>query len=420
MLYNFENELSNVRERILRLENKENTKLIEKFLKQLFAEGISEPRVIKYANHLKIIAERINKNFLDITKEDITTFLSELEQHGYIPKTKNDKSLIPYSEWTKMDYKVTLKRFFRFLGKEELIKDVKTTIRNNRKKLPEELLTKSEIKKMIETADHPRDKAMISLLYEGGLRIGELASLKIKNVVFDEYGAVIKVKGKTGERRVRIVSSSSLLAKWIETHPERKNRNASLWINLSTNYKNKGITYKGMSERIKKIAKKAGVDKKITPHLFRHSRATHLATVLTEAEMNEYFGWVQGSDMPATYVHLSGRDVDDKMLKIYGLKREEKEKEEELKPKECPRCKYINGPTDRFCSRCGAVLDEEEAVKIRLQGQKLAKEFPDIAFEDPKRLMDMKKFMEMIEIFENNPELLEKMRKLVDTGEKGK
>jgi len=419
-LYNFENELSNVRERISRLENRENTKLIEKFLKQLFAEGISEPRVIKYANHLKIIAERINKNFLDVTKEDITMFLSELEQHGYIPKTKNDKSLIPYSEWTKMDYKVTLKRFFRFLGKEELIKDVKTTIRNNRKKLPEELLTKSEIKKMIETADHPRDKAMISLLYEGGLRIGELASLKIKNVVFDEYGAVIKVKGKTGERRVRIVSSASLLSKWIETHPERKNKNASLWINLSTNYKNKGITYKGMSERIKKIAKKAGVDKKITPHLFRHSRATHLATMLTEAEMNEYFGWVQGSDMPATYVHLSGRDVDDKMLRIYGLKREGKEKEEELKPKECPRCKYINGPTDRFCSRCGAVLDEEEAVKIRMQGQKLAKEFPDIAIEDPKRLMDMKKFMEMIEIFENNPELLEKMRKLVDTGEKGK
>jgi len=406
MLYNFENQLSNVRERISGLENKENIKLIEKFLKELFAEGVSEPRVIKYANHLKIIAEKIDKNFLEVNKEDIINFLSNLEQSKY-------------SEWTKKDYKVALKKFFRFLGKEELMKDIKTTMRNNRKKLPEDLLTKSEIKKMIETATHPRDKAMISVLYEGGLRIGELASLNIKNVVFDEYGAVIKVRGKTGERRVRIISSSSLLAKWIETHPRREDKNAPLLINLSTNYKNKGITYRGISMRIKEIAKKAGIDKKITPHLFRHSRATHLATVLTEAEMNEYFGWVQGSDMPATYVHLSGRDVDDKMLKIYGLKREDKEKEEELKPKECPRCKYINGPTDRFCSRCGAVLNEEEAVKIRLQGQKLAKEFPDIAFEDPKRLMDMKKFMEIIEIFESNPELLEKMRTLVDS-EKGK
>lgn len=408
MLYDFENELSSAKKRITTLENKENIETIEKFLKKLFAEGLSKPRVIKYANYLKTIAEKIGKSFMEVNEEDIINFLSHLEQSNY-------------SEWTKRDYKVVLKRFFRFLGKEELMKDIKTTMRNNRKKLPEDLLTKTEIKRMIETADHPRDKAIISLLYEGGLRIGELASLKIKNVVFDEYGAVIKVKGKTGERRVRIVSSSSLLSKWIETHPRREDKNAPLLINLSTNYKNKGITYRGISMRIKEIAKKAGVDKKITPHLFRHSRATHLATVLTEAQMSEYFGWVQGSRMAATYVHLSGRDTDNKMLEIYGLKREGKEKEEELKPKECPRCKYINGPTDRFCSRCGMILlDEEKVVEMRIQGQKLAKEFPDIAFEDPKRLMDMKKFMEMIEIFENNPELFERMRKLMSAEEKGK
>ena len=407
MLYDFENELSSAKKRITTLENKENIKTIEKFLKKLFAEGLSKPRVIKYANYLKTIAEKIGKSFMEVNEEDIINFLSHLEQSNY-------------SEWTKRDYKVVLKRFFRFLGKEELMKDIKTTMRNNRKKLPEDLLTKTEIKRMIETADHLRDKAIISLLYEGGLRIGELASLKIKNVVFDEYGAVIKVKGKTGERRVRVVLSSSLLAKWIEIHPDKDNPNAPLLVNLSTNYKNKGITYRGISMRIKEIAKKAGVDKKITPHLFRHSRATHLATVLTEAQMNEYFGWVQGSRMAATYVHLSGRDTDNKMLEIYGLKKKEKEKEKELKPKECPRCKYINGPTDRFCSRCGEVLDEEEAVKIRMQGQKLAKEFPDIAIEDPKRLMDMKKFMEMIEIFENNPDLLEKMRKLMSVEKKGK
>ncbi len=286
-------------------------------------------------------------------------------------------------------------------------------MKNNRKKLPEELLTRTEIKKMIEASDHPRDKAIISLLYEGGLRIGELASLKIKNVVFDDYGAVIKVKGKTGERRVRIVSSSSLLAKWIEMHPERRNKNASLWVNLSTNYKKKGITYQGVSQKIKNIAKKAGVDKKITPHLFRHSRATHLARDLTEAEMNEYFGWVQGSDMPATYVHLSGRDVDDKILQIHGLKSKDNAREDEMKAKECPRCKHINSPTDRFCSRCGAVLDEEEMVKLQMKSKRLRKDFLDFAIEDPKLLPEMKKFIEMIELFEKKPELFTKMKAIV-------
>lgn len=44
-----------------------------------------------------------------------------------------------------------------------------------------------------------------------------------------------------------------------------------------------------------------------------------MANYLTEAQMNDYFGWVQGSGMPSVYVHLSGRDVDDAILKANGI-----------------------------------------------------------------------------------------------------
>lgn len=118
------------------------------------------------------------------------------------------------------------------MGKGELVKNVKTTLKGNKKKLPGEILTKSEVRKMIEAADHPRNKALIAILYEGGLRIGELANLKVKNVEFDEYGAAVRVRGKTGERRVRIVSSASLVAKWLEIHPRREDEEASLWSDI--------------------------------------------------------------------------------------------------------------------------------------------------------------------------------------------
>jgi len=45
-----------------------------------------------------------------------------------------------------------------------------------------------------------------------------------------------------------------------------------------------------------------------------------MANYLTEAQMNAYFGWVQGSDMPSIYVHLSGRDIDDAILKANGVR----------------------------------------------------------------------------------------------------
>lgn len=401
MLYDHDYRLVNAKRRIGELQEKDNPELILKFLEKLFAEGLSKPRVIKYANHLKKISQKMGKSFLEVDEEDITWFLSELEQSDY-------------SEHTKKDYKVVLRRFFRYLGKEELVKDVKITLRKNRKKLPDEILTEAEIMKMINAADHPRNKAIIGLLYEAGLRVGELASLRIKNVEFDDDGAVIKVRGKTGERRVRIVTFSSTVANWLQMHPKRDDKEALLWVNLSTNYDKEGIRYEGIAQNIKRIAKKAGVKKSINLHLFRHSRATHLAKVLTEAEMNVYFGWTQGSNMPATYVHLSGRDLDDKILQIHGLRPKNKDRENEMKPIECPRCKYINAPINRFCGRCGTVLDEGERVKLEMKSRQISKDFPDLSIEDVKLLKEMKKFRDMLELFEKYPDLFSKMRAMVE------
>ena len=363
MLYNIETDMESVKRRLDYLDEKENIEIIYRFLDKLYAEGISKTRVLKYANHLKILSEKMKKSFVDVDKGDITAFLSELERSDYAPHTKRD-------------YRIVLKRLFSFLNKGELVKDVKTTLKRNKKKLPSEILTKDEVRKLIETATNPRNKAIIAVLYEGGLRIGELASLKVKNVVFDEYGAVIKVRGKTGERIVRIVSSASLVAKWLEMHPRKDDNEAPLWVNQSTNYKKEGITYQGLTQNLKRIVKRAGIQKKVTPHTFRHSRATHLAKSLTEAEMNEYFGWVQGSDMPATYVHLSGRDVDDKILQLHNLKPKDKDREDVMRAKQCPRCQYISSPTDRYCGRCGMILDEEERVKLEVKEYTNGKEVP--------------------------------------------
>jgi hypothetical protein len=80
--------------------------------------------------------------------------------------------------------------------------------------------------------------------------------------------------------------------------------------------------------------------------------------------MNEYLGWIQGSKIPQVYVHLSGRDVDDAILKMNGLESgEEKKKESPLKAVRCPRCGNIS--TGNFCYKCGAVLNVETAIELQ-------------------------------------------------------
>jgi ribosomal protein L40E len=75
--------------------------------------------------------------------------------------------------------------------------------------------------------------------------------------------------------------------------------------------------------------------------------------------------------MAATYVHLSGRDVDNAFLKMHGMIPIENGREEKMKLKTCQRCKENNSPTSKFCTKCGMPLDESfisTVEKARQQG----------------------------------------------------
>lgn len=354
-IYNYERILERVFVKIKDSSIDEESKAnILEFLRDCTVQGLSKPRVIKYGEMLGQCAKLFGKPFSQVIKDDMFSFVQEIEERNY-------------SDWTKRDYKIVIKRFFKWLRKSEdypeEVRWIKAKIRKNNM-LPEELLTEDEVKKMAEAASNPRDRALVLVLYESGCRIGEILSLKIKNVQFDDHGAQLIVNGKTGSRRVRILFSQAELASWINIHPLRNDLDAPLWITLGTNSRNSILNYRTACEILKETAKRAGIKKRIYPHLFRHSRATFLANHLTEAQMKQYFGWVQGSNMAATYVHLSGRDVDSALLKLQGIKVDEDNKESKLKVVVCPRCDEKNSSTSKFCCRCGSPLDASTAEQI--------------------------------------------------------
>jgi len=67
------------------------------------------------------------------------------------------------------------------------------------------------------------------------------------------------------------------------------------------------LMYPPLTMRIKRIAERAGIQKRVYNHLFRHTSATEKSGILTDSMMDEYFGWIQGSRMTRIYVHRSGR-----------------------------------------------------------------------------------------------------------------
>ena len=387
-IYDFQRRLEQAMDKLRKDDiGKENIRDIASFSEIKLAKGVSPGRTAKIIHCLRLLAKRLRKPFRQATKDDLIALVGNLERSDY-------------AEHTKYDLKVMLKMFYKWLkGNDEYappeISWLKKSKKNLDHKLPEDLLTEDEVLRMTEAAINPRDKTLILVLYETGCRIGELLSLQMKNVNFDQYGAVLRVSGKTGDRRVRIISSAPVLASWLNAHPRAKDPEAWLWFQYKNNKKtDKCLRHGTVYATLKKIAKRAGIQKKIYPHLFRHSRATALANKLTEAQMKEHFGWVQGSEMAATYVHLSGRDVDNAFLKMHGLVPAENAQEDKLKLRSCQRCKEHNSPSSKFCTKCGLPLDEKTMAYIENQRQKSDNIMNKLMEDEEVRNLLLKKIME--------------------------
>jgi integrase/recombinase XerD len=341
-----------------------NRNHILNFIEYLDAEGLTLVRQTKYCYTLGTLSKLINKDFSKITKDDVVKLINKI----------NEKD---YTEWTKRDFKIVLKRLIKFIkeqdgneyDKREYPKEVKfinTTIKHNQKKKPKEILSIDEVKKLADNTENLRDRCFILTTYETGARISEILGLKIKDIEFDKYGARAALKGKTGIRKIRIVASAPSISNWLTEHPDRKNKDGYLFCSIGHYNRKQDLDTHTFRKMLKITAKKAGIDKPVNPHNFRHSRATELAKKLTEAQLCTYMGWEIGSREARTYVHLSGRDNDKAILSLHGLVEEEKEVDK-FTPIKCPRCDIKNDPGAKFCSGCSLGLDEKTIMEFDRQ-----------------------------------------------------
>ena len=353
-IHNYEKGYQAARNRVLKATIPEKSKdLILAMNEDLVLDGLSKPRLMKYLEVLKKVAEKVPVALDEATEEHLKKVVAEIQRSNFSP-------------WTKQTYKVIIRRFYKWLHKSndypEIVKWISIRMSRSEKKLPSEgdLLNEKDVEKLLSSTDHPRDKAFVSMLWESGCRISEIGNLQMKHIVFDKYGTVITVHGKTGSRKIRLIASTPHIATWLNTHPLKK---GNVWVNVGPKWHNKPMSYSNMGQLLKRLFAKAGIDKRCNPHIFRHSRATFMAHHLTEFQMNQYFGWIQGSDMPSTYVHMSGKNVDNAILKMNGFAMDEEE--EPVKPVRCVRCETINSYESKFCLKCGGVLDMQEALNIQ-------------------------------------------------------
>jgi site-specific recombinase XerD len=351
---------------------------IFRFLDYAETQGIGLPRRIRYLQNLTKLAAILRKTeFQKASKDDIERIMLE---HGRLNLAEETKAL----------FRVMTKRFYRWLkdpDDEEYppeVRWIKTTLKNNHKLLPEEILTEQEVMDLIKAAEWSRDRAFVAMLYDLGGRAGELLTLQRRNISFDQHGAVALLEGKTGQRRERLILSVPFIPQWLNEHPDTRPE-APLWIHSKQGCHEDGITpmdYYSARRLLQRLRARTAIKKRVNPQAFRHARATHLASILTEAQMKEYFGWTQGSKMPGRYVHLSGRDVDSALLRAHGLEKKPEDEKPKLSVVKCVRCDTQNSTINSFCARCGMPLDMKAALELE-GARKKADDLMSTLLEDP-------------------------------------
>jgi len=366
--------------------SRKNKEIILEFDKHCFLK-----EQLSISRRCKLICVMYNfcKKYLrkDLDKADV----KDLENAINEIQSRDD-----YSVWTKQNYNTIVKKFYRWLY---LLREngnniqkgeyppicswIPTTIRkkNIPKVKPNEILTEDEVAKLLEFSTHPRTRALIFMLYEGGLRVSECGNLRVKDLTKTEYGYLVSVEGKTGSRTPEFINCVPALNKWLSVHPLvekiKNGENPPLWVNIDGKNTGKHMDYGTIRMMIKRIARKSGIKRRIWNHLFRHSRVTHVLVngLMTETQAKKYFGWCPSSKQLETYTHLQSADTNNAYKKSLGLiKDDDKENGRRFNKKICKICDQENLHSDIYCVKCGKALDlvtaQRDAVKRQEEKEK--------------------------------------------------
>ena len=253
--------------------NKNNKDILEKYQIYLLTVKQKEEKttVSSYIEdiykYLEYMENNKIKTALDIEYQNITNYLKYLDDNNY-----ETSSII-----RKI---VSIKLFHKYLSEEYKIKDISSKIINPRlrRKLPN-ILTIEEVDNLLDiklnTPFDYRNKAMLELMYSSGLRVSELVDLKLNNIDLDN--GYVRCLGKGKKERIIPIGEIAIeyLKKYINEY-RNSMKKGYYTENVFLNNHGKNITRQGFFLIIKNIAKEKNIDKNITPHMLRHSFATHL------------------------------------------------------------------------------------------------------------------------------------------------
>ena len=282
------------------------------FLKYIEVErNDSEYTKDNYELDIKEFFEYCNSNNLDFTK---VTYKQARNYINYLYDNKKDKS-------TSISRKISaLRSFYKYLESKNIenYSFFLLKLPKKGKRLPK-FLEYNELEEIFDIPDintplGERDRLILELLYASGVRVGELVNIKIDDI---NSNNTIKILGKGNKERLAYFNkvSEKYLKMYLKDGREKLRVDDTKYLFL--NYKGGKLTTRGVEKMIDKVIEKSALTKHVTPHMLRHSFATHLLNEGCDLlSVQELLGH---ASLSATniYTHITNDRLKDVYLKTH-------------------------------------------------------------------------------------------------------
>ena len=307
--------------------------------------------VVGHLNRLRLAAERSPIPLVEIDSvTDVNVFKLHLEdEHGLAAGTVRNyaKALRKFLAWRGLDF----------------ADDVSVGSPPKRRHDPDEEIDQDELGALLDAAANPRDKAMVALLADTGLRIGAILSLQMQHVDTQDRRATVSineaanVKGDAGAKP--LTWSRGYLANWIDVHPRPDDPDAALIHNLRQwdRGEDAALTQQYAGRIISETADRAGLDPdRIQARLFRSTSISQwIRDDMGEQAIKHRTGWGKDSRMFEVYSRVTDEEMNDVVFDHYGIA--DADGGESGPPlEECPQCRTPLRGSEAFCPGCAAPI----------------------------------------------------------------
>lgn len=334
-------------------------------------KGVSNNTRYTDCKHLRVAAETTDAPLVELEYDDVTAVLSAIKYR----RGQDD----PLSPSTMHNYRLALRKFYRHLGR-EWAEEIDATMNANQTSQdvdPDDLLTGEDVDAMVQAARSVRDEAIIEMLADTCARVSHLGTLRVQDVTLDTNRPTFSPNPDADglkdvpNKPYPLIDSPAVLRRYLNRKHPRSDEPDAPFFHKHIEYYDPddpaddgAVGYRTIYSQLRRIADRAGIDKPVNPHNFRHTAITRMRgdDAFDDNEIRHRAGWTKDTKMWGQYDHLEADALNENLFVRTGVVEPDDGDEDRRAP--CRNCGTMNQTDRQYCGQCGAAVSREARATV--------------------------------------------------------